>query len=268
MDFACPVCGEPLHKVDKTLKCRRNHSYDISKYHYTNLLLDNHSSSKHHGDDKLMVQARTRFLNEGHYAPLRELIVSMIRPYISSESTLLDACCGEGYYTEYIYEQTHAAVSGIDISKEALRAAAKRVPEVQYAVSSIRAIPLAKNSCDGIINLFAPYSTEEFSRILKQDGILLRAMPTEDHLFELKSAVYDHPYRNPKPIAVLKNFSVIKQERLEYMMELKSNTSIQDLFSMTPYYYKTSKQDQEKLNSIDHLTTQAGFTVILYKKQT
>lgn len=39
-----------------------------------------------------------------------------------------------------------------------------------------------------------------------------------------------------------------------------------NLFKMTPYYYKTGKREQERFANLDKLETETEFGVIVYKK--
>ena len=91
--FTCPVCKGGL--VGKqTAKCLQGHSFDVARQGHLNLLMSN-AKGKRHGDDSAMVQARSRFLDKGYYAPLRDKISEVL----GSGHTVLDSGCGEGYYT-------------------------------------------------------------------------------------------------------------------------------------------------------------------------
>ena len=95
--FTCPVCGKAL-SGDKTFKCENNHSFDKNKHGYLNLLMSNASASKRHGDDKLMVLARSEFLEKNYYAPVREALLTALRQQAKNGMRILDAGCGEGWY--------------------------------------------------------------------------------------------------------------------------------------------------------------------------
>ena len=86
----------------------------------------------------------------------------------------------------------------MDISKYALGKAPKNCG-VERAVASIYKLPVGDGECDEIVNIFAPACPQEFSRVLKKDGVFVKAIPLEKHLWELKSAVYDAPYENEVP---------------------------------------------------------------------
>ncbi len=255
--FICPVCGGVLFKTENRLKCLRSHSFDISKQGYVNLLMS--GGSGRHGDDKAMVAARRSFLEKGYYSPLREVICEVV----GSKNTMLDSGCGEGYYTSAFAKSNE--VVGIDISKEALKFSAKKCPCCEFAVASINAIPLPADSVDLITNIFAPVYPSEFSRILKNGGRYITAMPLENHLFSLKKAIYANPYLNPTPATDLEGFELIGTKEVKYRFDLDNNEDIRSLFMMTPYYYKTSREDQAKLSDISSLTVEAEFLIAEYK---
>jgi 23S rRNA (guanine745-N1)-methyltransferase len=257
--FVCPVCGGKLFKFDKFLKCMSNHTFDIAKQGYYNLLMSN-ASGKRHGDDRLMVEARRDFLNKGYYENLRQTVSDVI----GDGNILLDSGCGEGYYTSLFAEKNQ--VCGIDISKDALKLAAKTCHDAEFAVASISNIPLADESLDAIVNIFAPDSQKEFFRLLKKSGRLITVFPLEQHLIELKTAVYDIPYLNPAPLLERENMTLKSSREITYKFTLTSNEDLTSLFKMTPYYYKTSKEDQTKLEKIDSLTITAQFLIAEYVK--
>lgn len=235
------------------------HSFDKAKEGYVNLLLKN-ASGKRHGDDKLMVQSRKNFLDKGYYAKLREKIGDVL----GKDNLVLDSGCGEGYYTSYFAENN--TLLGIDISKDAIKSAAKRCKKATFAVASISQIPLADGSVDVVINVFAPDSPKEFLRILKPGGRLITVQPLENHLFELKRAVYENPYKNP-PLDLQKNgFEIKSINEVKYKINLESAEDIEALFKMTPYYYKTSATDQEKLKNINSLAISLEFVITEYLK--
>ncbi len=255
--FICPVCGGKLFNTGSSLKCLKAHSFDISKQGYVNLLMKNVGGR--HGDDKLMLGARRSFLDKGYYAPLRNAICEIL----GKGHTILDSGCGEGYYTAAFAENNE--VFGIDISKEALKMAALRCKNSEFAVASINAIPLSDNSVDAVVNIFAPESLNEFSRVLNTDGRYITAVPLERHLFSLKEAIYDNPYINPVPVTEKEGFELLSMKDVKYGIELKSNEDIKNLFLMTPYYYKTSREDQLKLEKLSKLTVEAEFLVLEYR---
>lgn len=270
-EFICPVCKHPLTRDGRTLQCETRHSYDLSKQGVVNLLMSQKSAAKRHGDDKLMVRARKAFLDGGFYTPLLKKVEETAVRYAPDNVTFLDVGCGECWYTAHIYDALKnsgktVAAGGVDISKEALAAGAKRCKEISLAVASAAGLPAADGCCDMLLNLFAPYHPGEFLRVLKTGGILIRATVLEKHLWELKEAVYDRPYENKPEGTELEGFHLLSYKEVKAVIRLENNAQIRALFQMTPYYYKTGVKDQEKLMGLNRLTTRTEFAVTVYRK--
>ena len=257
-ELTCPVCGGVLHREERSLRCGAGHCYDIARQGYVNLLRSNQSKSKRHGDDKRMVAARTAFLDAGYYAPLRDAVAAAAAEFAAGDADVLDAGCGEGYYTAQVLHTLQQqgrtpSVCGVDISRDALICAHRRAPELALAVASIAHLPVADASCDLLLNVFAPHDADEFARVLRPQGVLLRVIPLERHLWGLKCAVYDRPYENEVPDPVLPGFALAARRELRGTVTLRSQAEIEALFCMTPYYYKTGARDQAKLRALDTL---------------
>ena len=271
-ELTCPVCGGALRREARTLRCARGHSYDLAKQNYVNLLMRNQSSDKRHGDDKLMVAARQAFLDAGYYAPLREALCTLAVKYSGNSADLLDVGCGEGYYTCAVRAALEASgkdcsAVGIDISKTALIAAARRDKALSLAVASVSALPVGDESCDLLMNVFAPHSDAEFRRVLRPGGILLKAVPLERHLYGLKAAVYDRPIENPAPDYAPEGFHFEERVDVCARIEVAPCEQIENLFMMTPYYYKTGVRDQAKLHALDRLQTEIAFGILVLRRE-
>ena len=155
---------------------------------------------------------------------------------------------------------------GADISAEAVRRAARQVPEGIFCAASTAHLPLAAESLDLIVNIFSPLMAEEFLRVLKPGGYLLRVVPMERHLFELKAAVYDRPYENPPAEPAVEGFRLLRTQTLRKTITLSSNEDVQALFLMTPYYYKTGAEDQQKLAAVPSLRVTTEFLIAVCQK--
>ena len=262
----CPVCGLPLMQSEKTYTCENRHSFDRAKSGYVNLLPPQ-SAAKHRGDDKRMVASRTAFLNQGYYAPLQAAVLELLSERLAPGACIVDAGCGEGYYTAALAERLPAStVIGIDISKDALAAAGKRSKALILCAASTAKMPLPDGCADALVNIFSPLMTEEFSRVLKSDGLLLRVVPLEDHLWELKQLIYETPYRNPAPEEALSWFRLLERQDVRFAIDLPCGEDIMALFQMTPYYYKTGAADQQKAANARNLHCRLEFGVFLYEK--
>lgn len=270
--LTCPICKKNLINTGKTYRCAAGHSYDIASAGYVNLLPANKKHSKEPGDDKEMSAARHAFLSKGYYSPLRDALCSLALCYTPCSSAVLDAGCGEGYYTSAIYDALSSSgrnvrMVGIDISKFILKTAAKRSQNIEYAVASSYNIPLPDTSADLIINCFSPLALGEFLRILKPNGTFIYVVPAKEHLFELKQVLYDSPYENEEKETPYEGFSYEKIVPVKTSFTLKDKTDIENLFKMTPYYWKTPKEGAKRLNDLNSLDVTASFNIHVFKKE-
>ena len=95
----CPNCGLELTRHNNTMRCEKGHSFDIAAAGYCNLLTGS-KPGDFIGDSKEMVAARRRFLDTGAYEPLRSALCKTVLKYAPEGAvSVLDAGCGEGYYT-------------------------------------------------------------------------------------------------------------------------------------------------------------------------
>lgn len=268
MSYICPVCKEPLFIRNNSYICNNNHCFDISKKGYVNLLLSKGNKTIH-GDDKEMIRARCDFLDTENYKPLCDAVCELITENAFCDMAVLDCGCGECYYTARIYdavrEKFPLRLYGIDISKEAVTKGHKRNKEISLAVASVFHLPFSDNSFDLLITMFSPFCKEEYLRVLKPGGYLLMAIPLEEHLWEIKQAVYDTPYKNSPEDYNIDGLTLIKSKEVKYIMNLRDNHIIKCLFDMTPYKIKTSPSDRAKLDNIECLDVTAHFGVLLYK---
>ncbi len=270
MEWICPVCGKALRPDAGSYRCENRHCFDRAKSGYVNLLPPS-PAAKRHGDDRRMVQARTQFLSRGYYAHLMQAVAALCAELTGSAPVIVDAGCGEGAYTKHVYDVLTAQgktpqIAGIDISTDALRHAAKLLPEAGFCAASTAHMPLADACADLILNIFSPFMAAEFRRVLREGGYLVRVVPMARHLWELKAAVYDTPYENPPVDDAAEGFLPVSARQLQGTIELPTNEDVQNLFLMTPYYYKTGAKDQQKLARIDSLSVTTEFALVLYQK--
>ena len=268
--FICPVCAAALQREERRYICPASHSFDRAKEGYCNLLPVNRKHSKAPGDDKAMAAARSVFLGKGYYAPLREALCALAVSMTGEAPTVLDAGCGEGYYTGGIYRALQEAgkapqMAGTDISKFILRRAAKREKDIEFAVASSYRLPMAAGSADLIINCFSTMAAEEFRRVLRSGGGLLYVVPSEKHLWELKQVLYDHPYPNEVKETPYEGFAYAEIRHVEDRIRVLGQEDLHALFQMTPYYYRTRPADKERLANLDTLQTDIDFIIAEYR---
>ena len=270
--LSCPICGLPMTVENKgcgVLYCNgeKRHLYDFSASGYVNLAPPSQSNG---GDAKNAVKARTAFLNTGYYAPIAQKLCELLHKYCSDAGVVVDAGCGEGYYSEEILKNKFT-VFGFDLSKHAVEYAAKRAKRTDaensfFAVASVFALPLKDNSADAVVNVFAPCVEDEYSRVLKDNGILIAVHAGKEHLLGLKRAIYETAHFNDERADLPQNMEILEGEALKYTITVHGNDNIKNLFAMTPYYWRTSKDDIEKLNFMDEIETEIDIMFSVYRK--
>ena len=269
MDFACPKCKEKLLLDGNTKKCKNNHCFDRAKAGYYNLLLGVGGGT--HGDNAEMVEARRAFLSRGYYEPLADKLASLVTEMTPVGGTVLDAGCGEGYYTDkvevsLVERYGVSNVLAFDISRDAVKYAAKRNRAISFAVATSYDMPISDGSIDTVFNVFSPLAIPEVYRILHTGGHFIMAYPGAEHLFGLKSVIYKTPYKNEPQDAALDGFRLVSHDLLSYTIKLDTPEDIKALFMMTPYAYRTSKEDRERILSLSEIMTEVEFIIDVYEK--
>lgn len=260
----CPVCGASMSMADGVCRCAgaRTHCYDRAKSGYLNLT----SAKDGVGDLKDAVRARKLFLEAGYYEPLSDAVNSLLAEL--GARCVLDAGCGEGYYTNRMAQGRD--VLGIDLSRAGIDSAAKAAKQkangASFAVASIFNIPVADAAFDVVTNLFAPCSEEAFSRVLREDGHLVLVGAGERHLMGLKKILYENPYLNPGRADLPKSMRALDRRRLTYTVKVSSREHVDALFSMTPYYWRTSALGRESLAACTEFETEVDFDIYLFGK--
>ena len=272
--LSCPICNSPMtvsHDGSGCLSCNgaKKHSYDFASGGYVNMSLPGQSGG---GDSKQAVKARSDFLNLDHYKPISDTLCKILHNNILNltDPVVIDAGCGEGYYTNAIAESGFS-VAGFDISKFAADAGAKRAKRAGnsnafFGVASVFDLPINNECADAVVNVFAPCAEDEYSRVLKKDGFLIVVCAGPDHLLGLMRAVYENIHQNDKRADMPQKLNKIASERLKYDIRVNGNENIKNLFAMTPYYWKTSQNDVQKLDKLESLETEIDIIFEIYQK--
>ncbi len=266
--FICPICKSKLNISGKAYLCENNHSFDIAKQGYVNLLPVNKKHSDNPGDTKDMVLARREFLESGNYDCFTDKLCEIINSLFKgkNEITIADCGCGEGYYDGKLESlNCDHQLFGFDISKEAVKYAAGKYKKYNYAVGSCFDIPLQDNSFDLALNIFAPMVESEISRILKKDGYMIYAVPGKSHLMGLKKVLYEKPYENEEKHTEYEGFEFVDRHSVKSEITVDGEMGVK-LFKMTPYYFKTELGAEEKIIKNNGFTTEIHFDYLVYKK--
>lgn len=267
--LVCPVCDKDLERDEHGAHCAAGHRFDRAREGYLNLLRSNRAGDTM-GDPKSQARSRRDFLNRGYYEPLRdglvELVSSRARICGTSSFTLLDICCGEGYYTSALGAIDGVDAYGFDLGKEMVRLAAKR-RGATYFVANMKAIPVRDASFDMATHLFAPFNEREFARVVKPGGTLLSVIPGARHLWGLKETLYNTPYENDEQLPNTALFELVDTHRIGAQITLATPEDIEAVFQMTPYYYRTRPQDKARLQALETLDTPIEFVIGEYRRR-
>ena len=259
--LSCPLDGLPLEQDEKRLLCEHGHSFDIARHGYVNLLAASDKRSQDPGDSKDMVVARREFLNAGHYLPVANRLVDLLRPGLDSSSVIVDAGCGEGYYLQQLQtqlaftEDCQPSLIGFDISKWAVQAASRRL-SATWLVASNRNMPVAQNSADCVLSLFGFPVFESFQQVLKEGGRLLCVNAGPRHLLELREIIYPQVKHSESTIvtqALAAGFTAGETSTLTFNTNPLKREDIQRLLTMTPHLFRASQEGKERAAQLDQL---------------
>jgi len=256
-NLICPIDGEKLSLNEKQFICENGHSFDLARQGYVNLLPVQHKRSKHPGDSKEMVVARTAFLNSGVYEKIAKKLAEISLSHMNADSgaCIMDAGCGEGYYFDYLYHflqnndgENEISFIGLDISKYAIIDSAKRNKNITWVVGTNRQPPVRDHSVDIILCVFGFHSFEGFNKILKSQGKLILVEAGADHLKELRDIIYaDVKKTDPPDLSIAQEigFSLIDSQELKFETGNIHNQDLNQLLLMTPHFFRASKEGRE-----------------------
>lgn len=263
----CPICQSELTLVNnqKSVQCRNKHLFDFSKSGYLNLLQSQKSANQGLGDNKLMIDARRQFLNQGYYSGLVTTVINQLSTY--SFNHLVDLGCGEGYYTAQLAKHfPNAHILGIDISKYAIDKAAKKDKQSLYIVASNFHLPMNNEQVDAVVAMFTNVSIFEIERILKHKGVFVHVTVGLNHLYQLKAALYDQPKLNDPVILPKNHLKLMNTFSHQEEIIVNSTQDIMNLLMMTPYFYTTSETAKEALANFSSLTVTLDFNINIYQR--
>jgi SAM-dependent methyltransferase len=270
--LTCPICTTQLAQSNNALVCSNAHAFDIAREGYVNLL-----RKQLPGDTKEMLVARRSFLERGSYQPLSDRLNQIASTYLAastSPTNILDAGCGEGYYLgrlqQFLADRPLQCV-GLDISKEAIRLAARRYKQACFVVANLKErLVLADGALHMILNIFAPRNPIEFARVLVPGGLLLIAIPAPEHLSQLRSALHLLNIEEHKQEKISEQFAadfdLVSASNLSYTLHLKHDEIVQAVM-MTPNYWHLSAEQRVTMEDMESVETTAAFTYLLFRRR-
>ena len=276
-NLACPIDGLPIETQGAQRRCAAGHSFDMARDGYCNFLVVQHKTSRDPGDSKQMVAARRRFLDAGHFQPIADLVFDAVRNCAKSVKgsafNVVDAGCGEGYYLDHLGRLAAASpqtgtigLAGIDVSKWAVKAAARRKVSATWLVANNRIPPFLDGSVDLVLCLFGFPIWEGFKKIQRPGGHLLLVDPAPDHLIELREIIYPTVKRStPPPLthAEAAGYSLEHEQELRVTVTLTEAEAIQDLVAMTPHAHRMPQDRRHALAALSTLSVTVNVAVRL-----
>ena len=265
MDYRCPLCAGLLRQEENVMRCAENHSFDIARQGYINLLSVQQKHSKNPGDTREQVLARRTFLESGAYEPIVNALCDTAAR-LGAQGPILDVGCGEGYYSSRLADALEAPLTGLDISKEAVRCAAAKYKGKQWLCATAAHIPVEDGSVSLLTSLFALTLPQEFARVVQEGGYYFQVLAAEDHLLGLKGIIYDQlNFKEKNTVPELPGFALRKSVPIRFSFTVEG-LQIQNLFSMTPHVFRIGKDGAERLRKTETLTDTASCVLNIYQR--
>lgn len=256
--FRCPHCGEHLSVDGTTSRCPNGHAFDVAKEGYVNLLPGGRLRGRGSGDDDEMVRARRSVFDAGLYAPIIDRVAQIVAT--AEPVTVLDAGCGEGSYLAAATSVTGAFGVGIDISRAAVRLAARRHVTHRYAVASSYRLPVDDGAFDALINVFSPRSFDEMFRVVRPGGLAVVVTPGPDHLHELKASIYDTVRHHQDDFE--RGDDIVDDERVTFDVALSDPANRLALLHMTPFWWSATEARRARVaDTLDRVTADMQVTI-------
>lgn len=253
--FTCPICQENLTLLETSFKCNNRHSFDLAKFGYVNLAPQIKQSANY---DKENFQNRQQILEAGFYQAILDAVSDLLAS-TKTTTTILDIGCGEGFYSRKLQERhPDKTFYAFDISKDSVQIAAKSEPNwaVNWFVGDLARLPIKDASMDILLDIFSPANYGEFRRVLSKDGILIKVIPTENHLKEIRQKVQDQLTNKDYSNQDIKehfqeNFTILSNQTASLTKTITTE-QLQALLSMTPllFHVDQSKIDWSQLTEI------------------
>ncbi|KZN57786.1 putative RNA methyltransferase [Pseudoalteromonas luteoviolacea] len=264
VEYRCPICSESLVPTGNSLGCTNRHQFDFAKEGYINLLPVQFKRSKQPGDNLDMVQARRTFFATPHYQFLQQSLAKLVAS--KQPKTVIDLGCGEGFYTQAIANELEEQISiyGLDISKPAIKYAAKRYDKPNFSVASSKDAPFKDALANVVLSIFAPVFDKESARLLSPEGTLIIVSPGPHHLYELKQQIYDDVRLHQAPDCP-EGFIETEQTLFQEVHSISTEV-IFHLIKMTPFAWKFKGSHFEALSSKTHHDITLSFLVTQFNK--
>ncbi len=229
----CPICNSKLvlNVNSKTLICDNKHTFNISKQGFCTLIKNRSLPvDKHYTAD--LFSARRKVILSGFFDPVIEHISAIVNK--ASPTTICDLGSGEGSITNILSTKTNHRFLVLDLSKCAIKMSSDYVyNDVISLVSDLNFLPIQDNSIDMIINFLSPINPKECNRVLRDNGVIIKVIPTKNYLQEIRETFNINEYREDVLDNLKKSYIIQSEKLIEYTLN-PDKEYMKNILAMTP----------------------------------
>ena len=265
--FRCPYCHDAMISAENhSVVCEKGHRFNISKKGTLHLMKQNANTDY----DATLFHHRYELAQSGFFEPVLEAIL----PHLSAdkEKFIVDIGCGEGSHLSWLSKRVKAPLCGMDIAKEGIHQASVHFGnEALFFLGDLANLPFADESCGTLLNILTPSNYQEFMRVLAPGGTLVKVIPGNDYLSELRQQLYrsnpeKQTYSNADILERVKTeCPQVTFEEVRYTVDLTEET-YRHLLEMTPLYWGASAEDKAYSTSHPLSKVTVHYFVAIVKK--
>jgi len=275
--FRCPICKAKVEVRNfGNMVCQNNHCFDIARTGYVNFLTRPVKTEY----DKELFRSRNIINDSGFFDPMLETTCNLILEHVErfnvKDIKILDAGCGEGSHLGRIINSLNGRIAGniqgvgVDISKEGILLASKGFNDIIWCVADIANLPFVDGQFDVVLNILSPSNYREFSRVLNDNGILIKVVPGSNYLIELRNIFYDNKdkqtYSNEKIIERYRgNFYILEKKDIHYTVKILRDDLVH-LMRMTPLSWNVTDEKIEQVFNRNINSITVDYTIVVGKK--
>lgn len=265
--FRCPYCHEAMVSAENhSVVCEKGHRFNISKKGTLHLMKQNANTDY----DAKLFRHRYELAQSGFFEPLLEALL----PYLSGneEKFIVDIGCGEGSHLSWLSKFVQAPLCGMDIAKEGIHQASVHFGnQALFFLGDLANLPFADESCGALLNILTPSNYQEFMRVLAPEGTLVKVIPGNDYLAELRQQLYrsnpeKQTYSNADILErVQSECPQVTFEEVRYTVKL-TDATYRHLLEMTPLYWGATPEDKAYSNEHPLATVTVHYIIAVVKK--